>query len=261
MAERILMMGAPGTGKSLQWLRMAEALKPTGTKFRVLDTDAAIPFMLDTQFPALKIENGGNVQVLPSYDWPHYREGLQIVLKDSKPGDWVTVDMIDSAWSTVQSYFVGEVFKKDIGDYFLDIRKRIEEKKTHPRSIMQDAMKGWVDWPVVNKLYDDWILPLVHQEVFNLYATTKAQPVTADDDPGMKLVFGELGVRPSGQKNLGHQVHSCFLLTWDGKDGWNITTAKDRSGRRYFANDPLISFFKQYLVIQAGFKVPIVGAK
>ena len=261
MPERILMMGAPGTGKTYQWLKIARALKPAGVKFRVIDTDAAIPYMLDTQFEELKVENGGNVIVLPAYDWPHYKEALQKLLKDSKPNDWGIVDMIDNAWSTVQSYFVSEVFQKDIGDYFLEIRKSVEANKRKPRSIMQDAMKGWVDWPVVNKLYEDWILPLVHQETFHIYATTKAQPITSDDDPAVKLVFGETGVRPSGQKHLGHQVHSIFLAYWDGKDGWYITTVKDRSGRAYFNKDVLLTFFKQYLVMKAGFKVPAVAVK
>ena len=46
--ERILAMGITGSGKSYQWLKLARALKPVGAKFRCIDTDNDIDYMLRT---------------------------------------------------------------------------------------------------------------------------------------------------------------------------------------------------------------------
>lgn len=250
--ERMLAMGGPGSGKSFQWLKMAEVLLPTGAKFYVMDTDDAIPYMLETQFQKLMPENKGNVYVKPAFDWPSYSEALEWALTSAKERDWMVCDMVDNAWSSVQRHFVGEVFDKDMGQYFLDIRKKVEEAGKGTKSLMRDAFRGWVDWPVMNKLYDDWMLPIIYRAKCHVFLATKAQPVTPEDDMSVKLAFGELGVRPSGQKNLGHQCHTCFLLTYDGRGSWFITTAKDRGGRKYFDKTRLISLYDQYLVAKAG---------
>lgn len=255
--ERILIMGHPGTGKSYQWLKTAKALKNTGIKFHVLDTDRAIPFTLENQFPSLMPEHGGNVYVYPAFDWPSYSVALKQVLKETKPNDWLVVDMADNAWDSVQRYFIGEVFDKDVGEYFLEMRKTAQRNKKSLNSIMDIVMEGWIDWPVVNRLYADWILPIIHSSNCNIYATTKVQRMGKREEPATKAVFGELGVRPSGQKHLGHQMHSCFLAAFDiANHIWTITTVKDRSGRSYFENTKLISFYQQYLVAKAHLEAP-----
>jgi hypothetical protein len=255
--ERILVMGSPGTGKSWNWLKMAEELPHS--RFRCLDTDNAIPYMLETQFPHLKAENGGNVEVYPAFDFPEYREGLGWVLDRATDIDWTIVDMADNAWSSVQRYFVTEVFQENMGDYFLEARKKLREvEKTPksmktPKSIMPEVLRGWLDWPVVNKLYDDWILPLIFRLRGHLYVATKIQALSSEDDQVTRELFGIFGVRPSGQKHLGHQMHSIFLFN-KGSDGWYITTVKDRANRPYFERVRLESFYYQYLVAKAGWK-------
>lgn len=253
--ERIVTMGGTGSGKSYQWLKMAEVLLPSGAEFYVIDTDEAIPFMLETQFPHLMPENGGNVHVKPAFDWPNYKEALEWSLGSAVDKDWLVGDMVDNAWSAVQRHFVGEVFDESMGDYFLEVRKKIQESGKTSKSIMRDVFKGWVDWPVINRLYDDWMLPLVYQAKCHVYLTTKAQPVTAEDDPSVKLAFGELGIRPSGQKNLGHQCHTVLLFVYKGEENWEVTTAKDRGGRKYFRKTKLTSLYKQYLVAKAGWSL------
>lgn len=262
--ERILTMGITGSGKSYQWLKMAELLLPTGSIFRCLDTDAAIPYMLETQFPHLLPANGGNVYVHPAYDWPEYKAGVAWLKKEPiKDNDWVIVDMADEAWSTVQSYFVGEVFEQDIGDYFLGVRKELQARAGKSKltgkeatTIMPEGLSGWVDWVVINKLYADWIMPIVYQIKCHVYATTKVDKLDRNSkDTELMMLFGDLGVRPTGQKKLGHQMHTVFLLI-PGKNNWLITTAKDRGGRPYFNRSPLVSLYYQYLVAKAGWPIP-----
>jgi len=282
--ERILVMGITGSGKSYQWLKLAEDLKPTGARFRVIDTDNAIPYMLETQFPSLKPEDGGNVFVHQAADWLEYKLGVKWLLRKPlsstevdqlkasepwvledyksgppKPSDWTVIDMIDNAWKTVQSYFVTEVFGDEPGQYFLMVRKEMEagfrktKKGDMPQSAITEGLDGWKDWAVINKLYDDWMLPIVYQIHTHVYATAKVEKLEprTDKDPEVLTLFGELGYRPAGQKSLGHQMHTLFLFV-PGKDSWYITTIKDRAGRGYFSKVKLTSLYTQYLVAKAG---------
>lgn len=282
--ERILAMGITGSGKSWQWLKMAEALKPTGAIFRCLDTDNAVPYMLQTNFPALIPENRGNVFVHQVSEWPQYKLGVDWILRkaispeklallepsvvlDYKKNqvnhiDWTIVDMADNAWKTVQSYFTSEVFGEDMGDYFLQVRKEIQAgiRKTakggQPASVITEGFDGWKDWAVVNKLYDDWILPIIYRVPTNVYATTKVEKLDrGEKNPEILSLFSDVGIRPAGQKALGHQMHTIFLFI-PGKEGWYITTIKDRANRPYFKRTKLVSFYMQYLCAKAGWPAP-----
>ena len=171
--ERMLTTGITGSGKSYQWLKLARRLKPIGSKFRVVDTDNDIDYMLRTQFPDLLPENGGNVYVSPAYDWPEYEKSvhwimqakltdvqlasmdkyLQLAYKTPiRPIDWVVVDKSNNAWSSVQNHFVSEVFGEDTGEYFLEVRKRlwaagdIGKSGKKAVSTVLEGLDGWKDW-------------------------------------------------------------------------------------------------------------------
>ena len=62
--------------------------------------------------------------------------------------------------------------------------------------------------------------------------------------------IGRLGVLPRGQKEIGHQPHSVFLL-YQRKVGrntsWLISTDKDLKKREYFEKEELVDFSIQYL--------------
>ena len=284
--ERIGAGGVTGSGKSYQWLKLAEKLMPTGAIFRCLDTDNAIDYMLDTQFPHLKAENGGNVLVFNTFDWPEYKMGIDWLQRKEKVkaqlanldpslekdlaiplkyNDWTIVDMADNAWDTVQRYFIGEVFGEDSGEYFLQIRKAIQAGEKKPAaggSTITAGLDGWKDWSVINKLYSDWILPIVYRIRTHVYITTRVEKMDrGEKDVELVMLYGDAGVRFTGQKKIGHQMHSLFLLI-PGKNKWSISTIKDRGGRTYFDKVPLKSLYMQYLVAKAGWpmvKDPVVA--
>lgn len=261
LRERILAEGIKGTSKSYQWLLMARWLKPRGVKFRVCDTDDAIQRMLETEFQDLIPEEGGNVYVYPVFDWPEYTKVKDVLMKESVEGDWNVIDMADNAWKAIQSYYVSEVFKKDIGDYFLEQRLKLREqadmvvtKKGKVKASKLDTLSGWIDWVVINKMYDDFMLPLIYRSKAHLYMTSSVSVVSKDDDSDVRELYGPLGVKPTGQKNLAHQVHTEFLFSrGDDINTWEITTVKDR-GRRLFDKAPLISLPKQYFTVVAGWE-------
>lgn len=236
--ERILAVGAPGAGKSFQLLRIAQWLKGPGKQVFVIDTDDAWPRMLSGK-------DLSNVRVLPAQDWPDYMKARDTVLEEAHEGDWVGLDMADSPWSTVQRYFITEVFKDEMGEYFLEARKHMKKDTKSLFGGRDSALKGWTDWVTINRLYEDFMLPLVYRSSAHLYATSKPQAVSEDDDMVTKDLFGSLGVKPAGQKALGHQFHSVFLFI-HGKDGWSITTIKDRE-REAMDHMKLVSLPHQYL--------------
>jgi len=282
--ERILLMGITGSGKSFQWMKMAKHLKDKGSIFRVIDTDSSIEYMLEEQFPELLPENGGNVYVYDAFDWnelinarrwarqeklnPSVIATLDKHLKHAynqhiKPQDWLILDMADRPWEAVQEYYVEETFGQDYGDFFLHVRKEIEShggKNSQGKdvaSLDKEAMDGWKDWTVINKLYKTWFNPITYQTKCHVILVTKVKEVAkGEKDAEIVSAYGDMHVMPVGQKHIGHTVHSIFLL-YPKKVGskdreYGITTIKDRSGRTYYQKDTLTNFYLQYLVSSAG---------
>lgn len=277
--ERIITMGITGSGKSYQWLKMARTLLPTGAKFRAIDTDNDILYMMYTNFPDLLPENGGNVYVFPAYDWTEYEKSIKWVQQRGltpeqeksldkyllsayrtpiKPLDWVILDKSNNAWSTVQNYFTDEVFGKDSGEYFLEVRKKLHEANDVGKSgkkatsIILEGLDGWKDWAVINKLYDDFMGPIIYRVHCHVYTTADVVDLQRNEkDPGLVNLYGHIKVKPAGQKKIGGQMHTIMLLL-PGTDIWQITTVKDRAGRTYFKNVNLSDFYRQYMVMKAG---------
>lgn len=259
--ERILVLGITGSGKSYQWQSMARFLFSTGAKFYVVDTDNDINYMLVNQFPDLLPANGGNVFVFPAHDWEEYEGVVNYISNNLKPKpiDWIIVDKINHAWDTVQRHFINSVYDKDMGEYFLDIRRKLEAQHAvdgKNKSLVKEALSGWMDWPVINALYNEWIAPIVYQVHCHVYATTDADKLSKEDDNVEILnLTGALGLKIDGQKKLGGQFHSIFLYKTNGKK-WQIRTIKDRAGRTYLEDEPFFNFYMQYLVMTAKWVPP-----
>lgn len=137
MGERILVYGQPGTGKSYQFLKIAQFVAPS--RCYVLDTDDAYPRMLETDFRDLE-----NVEVYPVFEWDDWKATITDVLARAKPGDWICIDRADVLWEAAQDYFIQQVFGEDTGDFFLRARKELEQTKGKGLT----PLDGWKDWCV-----------------------------------------------------------------------------------------------------------------
>ena len=239
--EKILGYGQPGTGKSSAPLRIAEAYPRS--KFYIIDTDDSIPRMLNSEFSHL-----GNVEIYPAQDWVSCCKALEIIKPKVTGNDWLVVDMLCSVWDLVQSYFVEEIFDKDIGNYFLQARKEMKAGSAN-----LSALKGWTDWSVVNKLYQAWINEITYRLPCHIFFTCKATKLSREDDENTRDTYSIFGVRPEGEKRNAYRVHSVFLFTHD-RNGFYISTVKDR-GRIRLENAPLTpeqNFATKYLQLFAG---------
>jgi len=234
--ERILLFGAPGSGKSTAALSIAAACPEA--HILVLDTDRAYRRMLLGRDLA-------NVHVTDGYEWPHYGAWLTSAAKDAGPGDWIVIDSIDTAWDAVQAGYIESVFGVAMDDFFLQARKaaRMQDPK---------GLDGWKDWSVINRMYSAWMDRLVHGTRCHVLATAKVDALERTDAKEAKFMFGPLGMKPKGQKSLSHAFHSVLFLAQEQAGEYSITTAgKDRERQR-FAATPLRSFAVQYLVGKAG---------
>ena len=61
----------------------------------------------------------------------------------------------------------------------------------------------------------------------------------------IKELFGPYGLKPAGQKALGYQPDTVLLLA-HAREGYYITTIKDRGGRKYFDRARLHNLALQY---------------
>jgi hypothetical protein len=239
--ERILVYGQPGSGKSYSHLRIAEAY--TKSRFYIIDTDDSIPRMLNSEFTHLN-----NVEVHPAQDWLECCKALNEIKPKVTSNDWLVVDMLCSVWDFVQSYFVEEIFDKDIGSYFMQARKEMKGGSSN-----LSALKGWTDWSVVNKLYQTWINEITYRLPCHIFFTCKATKLSREDDEDTRDMYSTFGLRPEGEKRNAYRVHSVFLLTHE-RENFYISTIKDR-GRIRLENTPLTleqNFATKYLMIFAG---------
>jgi hypothetical protein len=249
--EKILAIGNFGCGKSTGWLQIAQRAQATKSdaQFYVLDTDDATGRMVAANPLYASLDN---LHITPAYEFPEYQEFISKTRAKARPHDWVVVDFIDAAWDSVQSYFTEEVFKKDIGEYFLQVRKGLKSDKS------LSAFEGWTDWQVINKLYADFANPLFKRTRANIYATAKLAKVGDDEkDRGVRSLFGAAGVKPTGQKHLGFQFHTILVfssISSGSNKEYTITTIKDRE-REEMRGEKWTNFVSDYLVKRAGWKM------
>lgn len=246
LTELILVMGAPGAGKSTAWLSIAELHQKMGSpsRFHVLDSDQAMPRMLAEGYRQLT-----NVTTYPVFTWDEYVKALATALKGITPRDWLVVDMLDPSWDAVQSYYIEQIFHEDPGQFFLEARKAIKGKSLQ-------ALDGWQDWTVINRLYKGWINQLIFQSRCHVFATAKVAAIDAKTaDKETLQVFGPYGVKPKGQKDAAYLFHTVLLLAQGAQGGkWVGNTIKDRTRPRW-EGQTITNFGVQYLVQVAGWSL------
>ena len=246
LTESILVIGAPGAGKSTAWLSIADLHQKRGSpsRFYVLDSDLAMPRMLAEGYPHLT-----NVHAEPVFTWPEYKSVLHDAIRKVQPHDWLVVDMLDPSWDAVQSYYIEEIFDKDPDEFFLSARKAMKGKNLQ-------ALDGWKDWSVINRLYKTWTNSLIFQSRCHVFCTAKVSPVdTQEDSKEVRAMFGAYGVKPKGQKDLPYLFHTVLLLNQGAQGGqWVGNTIKDRTRPRW-EGQTITNFGLQYLVQVAGWSL------
>jgi hypothetical protein len=239
--ERILVFGAPKSGKTRTWASIVESNSPT--KVYAQDTDYRAPQSLE------HIPGWEDFVVLtqPS-SWEELVEATDKALFAMEENDWLVFDMIGQAWSYVITYYIEQVMGKKPSQFFLDFK--MGGGKGNPM-----AGAYGENWNIINSIYRDWIGKVLRCKGHVLAVCQSKKIDLEQDDTTTKKLFGPYGVKPDGQKDLGYQFDSV-LLTGFGRSSsdYTITSVGD-TNRVKVVEKPLHNFTIDYLVQQGGWKL------
>ncbi len=240
--ETILFFGPAGTGKSYNLLSMVRMMP--GHNFYVLDTD-------DDYYASTDGEDLPNLIILPGRDWNDDTREVLRVKHEARQGDFLVLDMLDTTWDHVQSYYTEQVFGQDLADFYL--KARISMK---PDEKSGSALDGWRDWGLINKLYFSWWQDIMSTPC-HIIAMAKAGEVGKGEDREIQMLSAPFGIKPTGQKQTAHRFHSIFITgsvkkpmdpanpTASGLN-WILTTYRERWKRPYWNRYVINNFFLEY---------------
>ncbi len=257
--ERILGFGVGGVGKSTMTLSIARMLP--NRHFHVIDNDVSPSYnrALDSEFSDVK-----NVTVYETDpdDWEDGLSTVERVAPTVEYDDWFTFDSMTSPWSAVQSWFIEKLHGESDDEYFFRVRKEVEEHNQRAKNSSgmkelksANPFEGFMDWPAINKQYFK-LTKAIFRCRGHVILTAEMDKTGDKEDDEIKGLFGPYGVKPRGQKKLGHQTHTVLLMTKTRQGNWQMTTIKDRS-RGEMLNQPFEDFGKDYLRGVAGWR-PVV---
>ena len=246
--ERILSFGVQGVGKSNAILTVAR--KCPDVTFYVIDTDYSESYAraLDSEYEGL--ENVEITRVSPD-DWENMIPAIDAINAKMGVDDWLIFDSMSPTWEAVQEWFMERVHGQSIDDYFMDVRMKKENTKGKDSKAL-GALEGWMDWPVINKVYFRLYKQLMATPG-HLYMTAEQVAVNDDEGREIKGLFGPYGVKPRGQKKLGHLPQTVLLFTKNRAGEYAITTIKDRN-RAELESQPIEDFMRDYMVKIAGWR-------
>lgn len=259
--ERILIYGHEGTGKSTDILHVAQVC-PNNT-FYIIDNDNAYDRLIETFECELPNVLVAGVEFALDQD-PHSWEGGVAAITEAQAkmsrDDWLVVDMTSKFWDKVQEWFIEQIFQEDIDDYFLRVRmekerlKAVAKEKGDKEKKSLGAFEGWMDWPVINQTYHKRISTPLLKCPGHLFCVAEAQKIEADDDKGMKDLYGPVGARPKGQKRTGHIMQTVIMQSRNRGGNFKLETVKDR-GRELWNGEAFENFAMEYLRDTAGWEV------
>lgn len=244
--ERILLYGAPGTGKSWAWVSIAEWLEKTKSPGKVIlhDTDIA----WDAMRP---VDGRLDDRVIPMslWEWGDYKAAMSKAMtmagSESKD-DWLVVDLVDKAWDAAQEGFFERAYGAEIDEFYVNIAHN--NAKSGPKNQLSAGGEYGANWNVIKKMYQSYITGLLRWPGHVLCCAAAAQVhtegVMADSDV-TRREFGGFGWKPAGEKNLPHLFHTV-LLCQRGRDNWTMSVAKDRN-REVKKGIEVDSFVTSYL--------------
>lgn len=263
--ERVMVFGSWGAGKSYAHLTIARLYQRRGmpNRFFILDTEDAIEAMLS------EFEDLNNIDVFPLpqvVGYPEYKRVVDEVISKAGAGDWVVIDSLTPFWFVCQEHYSNEVYKMDLDEYLLEMRKQKEGLKELRGDELKDARKkvdqkayggfgGYEDWQYIKKMHHGLIMPLIHGDkgraaTWHVFATAYETKMQKEDQETKENLdaFKIFGKRPEGEKHNPHHFHTIQRFSERGGERFMTTAMGKDRGRDKQDDVRFTDWAYQYLV-------------
>lgn len=267
--ERITLFGYEGAGKSTAILNILRYCPYAHAWIIDLDTSAAYERLVETEYQDVAdrvhiFQIPPDLDILKAFwkgEWPAL-DGTFITQANQKE-DWLVIDPVTQTWGMAQNAWLEKTQGEDMGDLFASLRIEAAEKVSNKRT---NTKAGTVDsefaadkadimqWPIVNKMYDDEIQKRLHRWQGHFILVAEAEGLRKDASDKEKETYGWIGHKPKGQKSLPYFAHSNIYLDHPSRSVWRMSSAKDR-GRALVDKHPVTQGFAfDYLIAIAGWQ-------
>lgn len=264
--ERIGVYGPPDSGKTHMFFTIAKWHHDMGSdaQFYGINTDTSWDVLYSNpEFASLP-----NISWKEVLYFQEYMDAAKEYRKLLRPQDWLSVDLMPSAWSAVQDEYARQLVRvggkkvklEDMGDLW-------DEKgggDDYP-------IKGW-DWGMPNARYralaNNYLLAgpghrfLVYGEK---KLTKESESGKTKENEEISEMFKHIGYKPDGQKDDPFRYHTFLRVQgkYEAKGrAHKVATAKERWGTRrrlgtelnngMVRGERMEDFFMEYLVGVAG---------
>lgn len=189
--------------------------------------------------------------------------------------DWLVIDPTTATWSMAQNEWLAKAYGTgdggtDMGSMFAELRieaaARVEsgkDLKTKAKTIESEFASDKADkmqWPIINKIFDDAFYKPLHRWRGHLIMVCEADAVRRDASDEEKAAYGWIGHKPKGQKSIPFASATNLYLEQTKINEWKMTTQKDR-GRALVEKVVFSDFAFTYLVEVAGWQWADDGAE
>lgn len=265
--ERVLAFGMGGVGKTLAGIQWAE--KINGDVW-IIETDNTYDEMLEAH-PSLVVceeyqvgsrrrddeftDENGTVHLFRPRKWEDICWAIKEVWGRAQRSDLIIFDNSTMPWDEVQTWYVTTAYGSAVEDFMVEVRQK-QIKTGNAKHTAAEEM--FTDWGAINPQYFENVKKPLQDPPCHLFMT--AEQAKIDDkerDKANKAIFGRHGVKPKGQKSLGHTPRTVLLMMvdnrFDGSAEYKMTTVKDRE-RDDVVQMPWSDFVMDYLRPVAGWK-------
>lgn len=266
--EKILLAGAPGSGKTHAIVDVAKKCLTDGQTMTIVDTESHVPVLLEaagivpdeTWWGGEKVDEGGDgtgITVVWARDWVEERDAISGALGNARRGNWACVDSITPPWADVQSWWVDEVTGgEEYADWYARIIK--EGRDAGKRDEGAGAQLG--EWKIINAQWNGYVLKPLMRCAGHVLVTAHVKSINPEHDgAGVKGIWGPFRAKADTQKQVAHLVRTVVGVERNSGagGGWTATVLKDQ-GRTEPGEAPrheMRSFALDYLKGVAGWEM------
>ena len=267
--ERVLAYGSTGVGKTYAALTIINKALGDEDVAYIVDADNTWSRTLETDGEELGVKvreewfwvgsgktgrwerdatwenEDGNVILYHTDGWEQHADALGRCLSSARADDWLVVDSMTWLWDSVLPWYIARTHGTELPDFLIEHRVRqVAEKAKETQG--QDAVL--VEWNYINPLWNKKVAtPLVNSRC-HLWLTAEAKPMRTDGrvDNQVRQLYESVGMIPSSQKRLGHQMQTVLLFGVSKTGEYQVTTVKDR-GREKLEKVEWDDMFSVYL--------------